>query len=240
LTPRIFLLLLLTLSFASFSQVPGKDTLFVRTAVARAAAVYTKSMNGQSNLNKGTEYPVYEALEPNEHAYFGSDEWITGSISYAGEVYENVPMQFDLFREKVVVEHSITHIMMELINVNIKWFTLGDHRFVNMRTDNNKREGFYELLYDGKVKALAKHEKTLQKHVRNNKVTYFFSARTLYYIFKEGSFYPVSSRGSALDALSEKESELKQFLSREKINFKKDRRAALARMAEFYNSITGN
>lgn len=216
-----------------------KDTAFVQSAIRNTAAVYALAMNGQSNLNKGTEYPVYEALEPGEHAYFLSDDWVIGSISYAGEVYENVPMQFDLFREKIVVEHSITHILMELINANIKWFTLADHRFTNIRSSNGKREAFYELLYDGKVKALAKHEKTLQKHVRNKRVTYFFSARTLYYIFKDGSFYPIGSKRSALDAFSEKESELKQLLSREKINFKKNRASALARMAEYYDN-SGN
>jgi hypothetical protein len=238
LTFRLLLTFLLTCPTAGLSQTNAKDTAFVQTAILNAQAVYARAMNGQSNLNKGTEYPTYESLQPNEHAYFMSEDWIDGTINYGGEVYKNVSMQFDLFRDKIVVEHTLSHIAMELINENIKWFDLLGHRFVFVKSDDKKREGFYDLLYDGKVKALAKYEKSQQKNIKDKKVTYYFAERTHYYLFKEGNYYPVSSKNAALDVFSDKERELKQFLKKEKISFRRDRTAAMARMAAFYDQVS--
>ncbi len=168
------------------------------------------------------------------HAYFLTDDWQEGFIHYDGQLYENVLLKYDLFRNKVIVEHPESHQEIELISEQIKYFGLGDQFFVRLQLPP---VGFYARIYDGDVKVYAFHYKTTQDNLTTKtKTTEFLTKRKLY-IFKDATYHLVNSKGSALSVLKEEKSELKKMLNQENISFEKNKEVALRKMGERFDQL---
>src|SRR5262249_6957319 len=137
--------------------------------------------------------------------------------------------------DKIVIEHYQSHTLMELINEKIDRFSLDRHSFIYLARNNTSaiKDGFYELLYDGKTKVIAKHDKSLQKALKNKEISYYFAPRTRYYIIMNRIYFPVKTKSSVLSVFKDREKELKQFIGKNKISFRGNRAQALARLAEF-------
>jgi hypothetical protein len=220
-------------------QVTKPDTAFVRAAVGQAKSTYDRALHGESGLYNGLDYPEYVALMPGVHPFFISNQMTDGSILYGGQTYENVGLRYDICHDKVVVEHYYNHSILELVSERITGFTLHGHRFIHLTPNkkNNLKDGFYDLLYDGPSRVIARHEKVLEEIKGGQRVRYQFKDNTRFYVLKDGSFSMVYSKASLLKALNKHKSELRNFPGSEQIRFRKDRGKAIAAMARYYDTL---
>jgi hypothetical protein len=223
----------------SFGQQMPPDTTFLTSAKENQVKLYTEFIQGQTRLNNGSEYRDYFSHNE-EHPYFGIDDWSYGTIIYDEEIYENIPMFYDLSRDKVISEHSLNGAKLELISEKIKYFTLGSHTFVRLEQDSAKTitPGFHERLYDGKIKVYVRREKSLQQKVESNNIIFNFDQRNRVYILKEGVYYPVRSKKSVLEVLNDRRQDVRAFISKNGGIRKNDRENAIARVAAFYDAET--
>ncbi len=174
-------------------------------------------MHGQLILYNGSQFvPVPEPYEG--FPFFGSEYWEEGSIQYYGEVFHNVPMEYDLVQDVLVIEHYdqrgfVTEVMLH--SDRIGYFDLLGHRFVRVQGDSSSagmlRAGFYDLLYDGELKLLCKRRKSIHETVGSGVVEVSFLERASYYLLREGQALPVRSKASMLKVLSDKKRALRQF-----------------------------
>jgi hypothetical protein len=178
---------LLFLAIQCVGQQLPADTLFLTTAKNNQIKLYTDYIAGQTRLNNGSEHRDYLSRN-DEHPYFGVDDWAYGTIIYDEEFYENVPLFYDLNRDKVITEHSINGAKLELISEKIVRFSMAGHTFQRLKRDESKiiSEGFYDLLYDGKTKVYVKREKSLQQRVESNDIIFNFEEKNRVYVFKDG------------------------------------------------------
>ena len=223
----------------SFGQQLPLDTTFLTSAKLNQVALYTDYISGQKRLNNGSEYRDY--LSHNEeHPYFEVDDWAYGSIIYDEELYEDVPMFYDLSRDKVISEHSLNGAKLELISEKISMFTLGPHTFVRLAADEARTitSGFHELLYDGKTKVYVRREKSLQQKVESNDIIFNFDEKNRVYIKKDGVYYPVKTKNSVLEVFNDRKQEIRAFMKKNGRITKKDRENAIARVAAFYDAET--
>lgn len=236
---RSCFVLMLCCTLESFAQQPAPDTTFLTSAKENQVRLYTEFMHGQTRLNNGSEYRDYLSRN-DEHPYFGIDDWEYGAIIYDEEIYENVPMFYDLSRDKVITEHSLNGGKLELISEKIKFFSLGKHTFVRLNADESKviSAGFYERLYDGKTKVYMKWEKSLQEKVESNNIIFNFDEKKRVYILKDGIYYPVRNKKSVLEVFKDRKQEVKAFINKNGIFERSDRENAIARVAAFYDSET--
>lgn len=232
-----YFLFFMVTAWQGYAQMTGPDTAFVASARSALKQHYSKFINGQSRLYNGSEYRDYFSRN-DEHPYFGVDDWQYGDINYDDELYLDVPMFYDLSRDKVITEHALNGAKIELVSAKIKQFSLGSHRFVRLSAFDSKdiSEGFYEVLYDGHSKVYVRHEKILMQKVESNEIIGRFEEKNRIYIMKDGNYFPVKKKGAVLDVFSDRKQELKSFLSRNKISYRSDREKAIARMAEFYDT----
>jgi len=219
------------------AQLSRPDTAFISAAKSNQKQLYKKFIHGQSRLNNGSAYRDYFSKN-DEHPYFGVDDWAYGYIIYDDELYTDVAMFYDLSRDKVIAEHSLSGTKLELVSEKIKQFSLADHVFIRLGKNESSiiPEGFFELLYDGTTKVYARREKILNEKIESNEIITKFDDLNRIYIQKDGTYFFVNKKKSVLDVFIDKKQELKTFLTKNKINYNGDREKAIVRMAEFYDA----
>lgn len=230
-------LLVIFLQVVAFGQQAKPDTLFFAAARQYQRTLYQSSIGGQSRLYNGTEHRDYLARYE-EHPYFALDDWQYGFILYDDERYDSVAMFYDLSRDQVITEHILTGAKIELVAKKISAFEINGHYFERLYRDSSGviSEGFYERIYTGQTPVYVRRTKTLTSKASGNELIYSFDERNRVYLRKDHRYYPVRSKRSVLEVLSEKKPELRAMLKREKLKFKFDREHAIVRMASTYDS----
>src|SRR5436190_17393466 len=190
-----------------FSQVKKSDTAFLTTAQHHTRQLYLTAIGGQAKLYNGIAYQEYVPRE-DEYPYFGNGDWTLGAISYGGEKFENIPILFDISKDKVIIEHFYNGAKVELVSEKVNEFTINDHTFIRIQKDtaHSIEGGFYDLLYNGKIKVLAKRKKNLQESVTSGHLEAEFEEVNHYFIYKNGIYFSVKSKGSVLEVLKDQKS----------------------------------
>lgn len=236
----IFQLLLcfMFLSTIANAQQAYRDTAFVNESISFARKAHTTKTQKQSPLYNGGQYAVYNPVEE-EHPYFLSDDWIDGSIVYSGEQFDGIPLMYDLSSDKLIAEH-FTGAAIELITAKVSAFSIGDHNFRKYQKNDDVKqsipEGFYEVLYDGKVKILKRRVKTYTEIINMNEIMREFEEKTHYYVVKNNAFYSIGSRGALMNILSEKKRELRKFSRDNRLGVRKDD-TVFIKLAAYYDTL---
>ncbi len=217
---RIPFFFFVVLSGQGFSQSLA-DTSFLAASVAATKNIYARFILGNAHLYNGTEHKNYQSVN-DEHPYFLSDDWVIGSIVYDNELNQNVGMMYDLQNDKVVIEHLPTSNKIDLVSGKISEFTLHGHTFVVLKPDSAKQiqEGFYDRLYNGNLKVYARRTKQYEERIETSVLIPLFSEKNRYFLLKDGKYFPVNSKASVLDVLSDRKKMLKQYLNKSRIRFK--------------------
>jgi hypothetical protein len=232
--PLLLLCCGLLCSVVLFGQNFRKDTLFLAEAKRNAINSYSTAIGGQSHLYNGSAYSEYVS-QRDEHPYF-LDEWVEGSVTYDGEFHDNVPILYDLSQDRVIIDNAFSVKKVMLVNEKVSAFTIGERRFVHI-VSGPLAPGHYELAYDGDVKVYGHYKKAMQSKVVDYSIFNEFEEKRLYYIFKDGKFTSVRSKGSVVKVFGDKKKEIKKFIRDNKLAFGSDRVRDMSRIAQYYDQI---
>lgn len=219
--------------YSSFGQKPQSDTAFVAIAANAAKEIYVLGTNEQTHLYNGSEYKEYRSLK-GEHPYFISNNWVTGSIFFDGEQYDQVALLYNCFTDCVVSKKPPSSIAIELVKEKVKSFQIAGHTFVLMN-EKPLPSGFYDLLFDGATKVYAKRVKEFQENISSTEIQHVFIEKSKYFISKDKSYFSVWNKKSVLNVLKDKRPELKHFMRQDRLRFRKNREQAIVKMVEFYS-----
>ena len=233
--------LLFTLFTTTASAQFVADTTFLTTAIDNTISVYRKELKSQAKLYNGSKYPMdYDGIY-GEHPFFASEDWLTGDVYYDGELFQDVPLMYDIVTSNLVTEHYPTGHAIQLVWGKLRHFTLGSHHFEKIETasvgETLPRTDFYNVLYAGESRVLALHQKSTRVRIEGLEVQTSYPAKTRYYIFKNGAFFNVKSKSSVLKVLKDEKQALKRFLREKGIYFAADREASLKSMAAYYDAL---
>ena len=135
-TRYLFTLCSCLIAIQCLGQAANTDTTFLTLAKKNQEEIYNGFIYGQSRLYNGSEHRDYLSRDE-EHPYFGADDWSYGDILYDDELYKNVPLFYDLSRDKVISEHVLNGAKLELVSEKISRFSMGGHTFVKLQKDQN-------------------------------------------------------------------------------------------------------
>ena len=233
---KLFLTFFTCLSLTTYSQSFVIDSSRYSGAVGAAVSAYHLSMDKESALYNGPEHIGYDPKMIGS-AYFGSNDWQTGSVYYDGILYRNVPMKYDEVLDKVVVQHFNIIFKLELFSNKVKWFDIAGHTFINIHSDSAStvKPGFYDLLASGNVTVLAKRTKIIAEFIEGNEVKRRIDEKDLYYAVKGNTYYTLSNKRSLLKVLNDRRKEVQQYLRKNKIKFKRKSEYAIVKAVEYYN-----
>jgi hypothetical protein len=226
----------------SFGQGAIVDTTFADRSFANAARVYNSSIRDQSLLYNGIEYKPFP--EPYDgHPFFESEYVEEGTVFFDGEVYEGMPIQYDLLSDLLILEHydQLGYVgMMQPHQEKITQFSLLNHTFILVDGDSTGgmlKDGFYDLLYNGSVKILAKRKKSVVRDFENSQIKISFPQKNGYFLMKDNQYFPIKNKSSIVRALKANKRLFKQFITKNQLDFNENKENSIVALAAYYDQI---
>lgn len=222
------------------AQVNRPDTTFRTLALRYSTSSYEREFHSQSALYNGTEY-LQPFTTDDQHPFFLQNDWAAGTIEFMGNTYADVPLLYDLSADKVVTEIPSNGASVVLPSEKIKNFSISGHTFIRIEKDTSAGislpQGFYDVLYGGASRILARRQKNQQRLIKSGMVTIYYEEKTRYYIFHQDKYIPLKGRSSIFAVLKNQKQTLKKYARENSKTLRRDREAAYSMLAEFYDKL---
>jgi hypothetical protein len=222
----------------SFSQI---DSAFLAEVKKNTIARHDHALTAQLPIYRGRIYvPSFVADKKGQHSYFGIGTMVKGAVTYEGVFYKDVYLKYNLVSDELILQHYDKATNFVLDRDRVDWFSVGDQKFVNLRNDSSYNElipnGFFNLLYDGNTKLLAKRQKTITE-VRNfESMERRVESKSQYYIVKRTEYYEIKNKKTLLRVLKKNGNESQQYLNSNKLSFKKDPEGTILSLIKFFDN----
>ena len=232
LTVQLFLYIIYCNSFAVFSQSTSADEIY--TAYDDLVGLQnTDFYNGPEFID---EYPNAVG----DSRYFNLFDFTGSSIEYDGQLYSDVPLEYDIFSDNVISKSNdhLGNFIVKLIPEYISNFTIDEHRFVKLTDpgfdfDGN---GFYEVLASGDTFNL------YVKHLRNRKelttdfaVQQSFTNENYFLVQYDGTYHVINSIKDFKKIVPDRYKEIQKFRKDYKPIFKSDIESFMKKLVEYLN-----
>jgi hypothetical protein len=183
---------------------------------------------------------------------FLSDQWARGAVSFRdGKTHENLPLKLDLYANEVLYKRPAGDSVF-LNTRNIRQLTIIDDAtgasllFKNQPFSSDAqfkpKSDFYQVIYEGKSGFYLKRRKSILKAnytgaYNEGRAYDEFVNESIYYLRKpDNSLEKIKlNKSSVLSALKDKQSQVKSFVSKEKLALKEE--ADVVKVLEYYDSL---
>ena len=230
----------LLLLHGAAAQDRKSDATFYQEILSNTYKSYVTQAGDNIRLYNGTEYArPYNGISG--HPFFDTNSFQKGTVYFDGTQYRDVLMAYDMVGDELIIK-AYQDLSLKLVTEKITSFYFSDHLFVRIVQDsnsNNLQTGFYEILNTGPVLALVKRKKIIERPLRAED-PFKFSEYDSYFLKKDDVYYPIDSRNSLISVFHEYKNEIKIFLRKNKLNFKKDRANTLIKTVGYYTQLKNN
>jgi hypothetical protein len=207
--------------------------------MVRASVSYLKLMGENASLFNGAEY-VSPRQQIDGFPFYGQENQYKGALYFSGVWYFNLPIHLDLVNDKMLMWSFDGSRLLMLNSDKIERVKLGETQFVNASLISNSstsaKTGFYQLVYDGKIKVLSKRQKVVVQKSSSDRSYAFYKEFIKYNIVVDGKWSEIGSKNSVLNLLSDKRDALKVYISKEKLNFNKSTDLFLEKVVRYYET----
>lgn len=221
-----------------FAQTLNTDSNLYHLAVQNVISLYNKKLEENIHLYNGMEY-IEEHPGVIGSPYWKSSLLQPGSIYYDGALYQDVPLAYDIAKEEVVIRNQ-QQLSIKLVPEKIEYIILLNQLFIRIESDsiNNTglQPGLYNVINNGPVTVLAKRRKTPLRVLQPTD-HYEFREQDSYFIREDEKYYSIDNKGTLLNALRDKNEEIKKFFKKNKFNFRKDLENAIIKTVDYYNLL---
>lgn len=213
----------------------------LKTPIKNAESLFNSSIKQQSLLLNGPAFQNYASNVDGSANFLDLTSFIWGDVIYDGYRFNGVAMMYDLYEDKVIAVKN-NSAMYSLVSQKVSDFYLSNHHFkyINVvdTTTTKIRSGFFDVLYNGDLKILAKRVKKVQLSINNQDkdLRYFFVPKTTYYLERNNQYEVIANESAFFNLFKDKKTELKKHLSNYKIKFKKKPEEAMILLAAYYEN----
>ena len=238
----VLLLLLCGLAYhPAAAQVAADAQLTAAAATARQ--YYAATLAGQPQLYNGPEYTDYARRYRSQagNQFFLATARQAGSVFYNGQLFSPVQLAYDIVRDQVVLTQPTSPVMLRLVNERVRYFTLGEHRFVRLVADSTAGvlpTGYYEVLVSTGVQVLAQRAKYLHERVINGGIDVSFDVADKLFAQRAGTYYAIGSQGALLHLLADHGPEVQQYIEMHKLRFGQAQlEGSAVQLIQYYNAL---
>ena len=231
----LYLLLILSWNFilndalrAQHSQVSEKGFYELKENFDQLNGPDYKLLNGRQYnlLNSG-----------NSHPYFNTDSYRPGSLVLNGESYDGIIINYDIYDQQLILQYpgnSGQDLKVVLNREMIDHFQIDGLSF-RLMSSPESGSSFFQVLSSGDMSCFLLWKKTLYRSTASGNINYKYSKQSReIYLQREGRLYVVRSRSSFTSIYDEAyRKEIKEFLRREKINFRNASDEKLGELMDF-------
>jgi len=225
-------------AFKSKAQQYIPDSSLPKVSSAYAKQFYFTKRGEESAIYTGIRHESYSASIEGI-AYFQSPDWQNGTVLYDQIFYENIWMKYDLYKDQlIVIPGNQSGMPIALFSPRVSEFSFSGSNFIRIEKADEKTspaKGFYQQLTSGRITVLSKRFKLLTERIENRTVIQKFEERAKYFLLKDGIYYPVRNKKELMAVVKDKKKEIQQFLSNNKMKYRRQREKVIVAVAEFYN-----
>jgi hypothetical protein len=229
------LLGLCLIALHGLGQSAAKDSTFNRAA-RYAITQHEQVSNTLERLYNGPEYISYDRRLTG-HAFFPTDTMHEGQVAYEGGLY-TVPLLYDIVKDLVVVVHTSGY-RMSLHSDRVQRFSVDNHTFIRLDSSQAMPKGFYDLLYNGPTRLLARRTKDIL--VNPTSFGYgLYNPKTTYYIRKNGRYFPVKNKRAFLALMGDRRKQLMSYARQQKLSFRPSPERAFLQLTQQYDQLNSS
>jgi hypothetical protein len=241
-----FLSMIFCFAFPSrtFAQSPVSDTAIRASAINNAVLQYRRFTLPPTALYNGPEYVDYLRTLQEGHPFFASPQFDTGAVvMYDNMLYEAMKLKFDLVKNELVTIDPSKVFTMTLFHDKINYFIIHGHTFIRIMKDSSDHSlatGFYDRLYQGRsLTLLKKEQKKIMTYVNERDgIRNVIEVSQDFYINITNGYYRTNNKNAVLKLLTDKRSELKQYIRKSKLSFSKGEvEKTLISIVSYYDSL---
>jgi hypothetical protein len=213
------------------------DTLFVQSAISASIRMYKDVIRGQTSLYTGSEYREPRQTDDEENPFFESTDWVFGDVFYDKKFFDHVPLLYDITTDRVITENFYSAQQIALVSEKLSRFTFGNHTFVRETDPTLPKPGFYDLLYDGPSRSLARRQKVIRETIVSQKLEIKFDPKNKYFILRNGKYFAVKSKSSVLKLFEDEKQSLRLFIKKSKLKFGSDPARSISLISSQYDQL---
>jgi hypothetical protein len=223
-----------------YGQQTYADTSAMAVSTAPAKFIYDAERGDESGIYNGILYYSYSSRIEGI-PFFKSTEWQKGTVLFDNVFYKDIFMRYELVNDQLlVVRDTSSGVIIALFSPRVKKFSFSGMEFIRLvKTDVHPapENGFYRIMVKGKITALERSVKTIEEKIDVNVIERKFLEKVRYYMFKDGTYSSVSTKNHLLNACKDHKKEVQQFLSRNKLKYRRDPEKTIVAVADFYNHL---
>ncbi len=231
-------LLLLTLTLSVSSQSVSKmDSVFLSQLRETAVRNYYAGLKANLPFYSGAEYTGHgQGIQG--HPFYPDDLVLTGNLYYDGILYPDIPLQYDLVDDAVIIMDYTRSYFIKLNSQKVDSFTIGDRKFVRPgRNESGEVDNsLYEQLHHGSIRILVRREKKVLYRTTTERTIASYKQYNTFFIIKNGDWHGINSTDQAIRVLKEKKNELKQLAKDNNWRFSKESEKLLTAFAHLYET----
>jgi hypothetical protein len=229
--------------YPAYSQLNKVDSLALTHAVHAAKQSYFTTIASNSKVYNGQEYIIpFKDKKVMGDPYYLDYDWQEGQVLYDSQLYDQVPLRYDLFEDKLLIEYGQGYESVELKKEKLNYFKINDQLFVRLFSADQSeiKEGFYEQLYAGAVCAYAKRYKTIREIMDQDIMQVAYVEKQKYFLKQDEHYYSISHKKDLIKVFIDHKSEIKKFLVKQNLNFKQNPERTLILVSEYYEQLNGH
>jgi hypothetical protein len=213
------------------------DTMSLNSLVTNINHVYLDEIGNNAQIYHGREF-IRNGQKAIGFPFYESDNMMTGTISYQGEIYPDRNLYYNLVSDQLIINNHAHNALISLSPEKVDSFMIGSHVFVPLyagKAGGLEKDGFYEQLVSGEPALYARREKRLVVGTGSEETRYI--QYNSYFIHMNHEFSPVDGKSALLDVFKDREDELKKYIRSNKINFRKNLESSLVMVTNYYSRL---
>ncbi|MBG6234987.1 hypothetical protein IWX76_001555 [Pedobacter sp. CAN_A7] len=219
----------------------GLMLMFLCTSASAQQNNFEKSIGQQSGVYNGRDFEFYHPSIEGSAFFQDATFFTNGTIHYDGFVYRNVPLMYDMHKDLVVSLFHDGFSKYSFISEKVSEFDMLGHHFVRIVQNSagtSLNSGFYDQVYNGKLKILVKRSRELKEESSIQELKNVFRDHNKYYLKKDQQYYNVGSKKAFMKLFKERKSQLQRVLKDADIIFRKEPERALVLLATSYDNLS--
>ena len=215
------------------------DNLFLKQVSQKTIRNLLDSQRTDGPIYNGEMHYPHPKFKNDGHAFFVNNGFTKGSVVYDGLRYENIKLMYDLVRDQLLLLNadSVGGIVVQPEHVD--FFSLHEHNFVAIKpttASKNITPGYYDLLYDGRIRLLARREKKVTENV-----TQFIEKEVeetvRYYVYKDSVYTQIKGKNDIIKLLHTNQKENEDYIKANKLDFNRKKEDAFLKLVSFHDSL---
>lgn len=174
---------------------------------------------GQENLDITNGLPhTNPYITTIGNSLYFNDQFETGTLTYEGQVYYNVKLKYDIYRDILVLNPfgETENIGINVIATKVSSFSIKEKNFVNIdRKDPELPEftaGYYE---ENKILPdfifYIKYRKNQQKLIKEDRIFYHFRDKTTFFLDLKSRIYSINTKNDIIRLFPDQKKEINGF-----------------------------